>query len=129
MAKKKPVKSNDSRLAYKKARTESNTARRRVKHAKRTRALLPHPKRGLARAMRRWCESVSRTSPVPVVLTSNTNLASLVRVRREKRKSDNHNLGLRINGQVMGSMAEAVWTVRNLAESAKQRQAENVAAS
>jgi hypothetical protein len=111
-------KDNSAKLA----RTASNKARRATAHAKRMAEQQLCPKHGLARALRRW---VDRTSKEPaVVLCTHKKLASIHRVAvSERRKKQPLPLAISINGKEMGSLTEAVWTIRNLAELAKQRTA------
>lgn len=112
--------SNDGRRAVKAARTASNKAKRQARHAERTAQQSACPKRGLARSLRRWVDRSSREPAA--VLTKHKNLASIHRVAAsDKKRKVERPLGLSINGQPMGSVTEAVWTIRNLAEERKQQ--------
>ena len=116
--KKAAPKSNDARRAAKAARTASNKARRAKAHAKRMAEQQLCPKRGLRRSIRRWCDRISREPAA--VLKQHKKLASLVRVKEKPTRSEPE-LSISINGKPMGSMAELVWTGRQLEFERAQR--------
>jgi predicted ATPase len=127
MAKAKPQpKSNEKKGEHKVARTNANRMKRAAKHIarlKKQQAKCPKVTRGTARALRRFCDRTSRE--FPAVLKGRYTMSMLFRVPKREPKPQ-PKLGLLINGKPMGSMAEVLWTVRNLAEQAKQRQAESM---
>lgn len=115
MAKPQQKKDNTAKLA----RTQANKAKRAARHTARMAEQQLCPKRGLARAMRRFCFSVSREM-ARVMKRNGYTMSKLVRMPKQARGKQE--LKLSINGKPMSSLAEAVWTARHLAEERKRDQ-------
>lgn len=126
MAKKKEQPTNkgsDHRRAMKVARTEANRIRRAQSHTirrKQQEGKCLKTQRGTARALRRYTDRTSRE--FPEVLRGKYSMSMLVRVPKRAEKAKPASLGLLINGKQMGSMTEALWTARQIAEGQRERQ-------
>jgi hypothetical protein len=124
----KPKKVEAKKENWKDGRIKANAVKRAARHAARVEKQSACPKRGLARAMSRWCYGVSRD--FPVVLTRNDyTMSKLVRMPKRKPK-DKPSIGLlSINGKVMGSMAEALFHVREMQQKVRERTLAGTSAS
>lgn len=107
---------------WKDGRIKANAVRRAAKHQRRLEQQTACPKRGTARALRRWTDGVSREWPV--VLDGKFNRAELARPVTPKHK-ERQPIGLliRINGVPMYSPESAAHRVRELMRQAREQTA------
>lgn len=110
---------------WKDARIKGNVVKRATRHTARMQEQKPCPKRGLARALRRYCDGVAKEAAR--VLTKHHNLASLVRARRTPKPKREAPLRISVNGKAMGSLAELAWTMRQLEQERAARAKGSVA--
>lgn len=117
-AKKKVAPSKDHRAEQKKLRTQANAKRRAARHQRQL-SKHQHPARGTARALRRWCDGVSREWPN--VLNGRYELADLRRpVTPKSKERQPTSLLIRINGVPMYSPEAAAHRVRELMRQARE---------
>lgn len=113
--------SKDAKRSAKDARIKHNAVLRANRHTVRMNKQKACPKRGKARALRRYSDGVSREWP-KVLTRSGYTMSMVFKGKRKQKEQQPSSTGISINGKPMGSMAEALWTVRHLAEQRKAAQ-------